>query len=415
MNLLTAPDTIRLVSLLLLLALTLHTGLGIWSWLRRQALERRNAALQLEHWNARVAAGKAMRPTVAVGWGGWEGWRKFEVSRIDEESPSTRSFFLRAHDRQPLPGFLPGQHLTFQLRIPGRPRPVVRCYSLSSGPDAQYYRFSVKRVRFNDADGNPQDGVSSGFLHDQIQRGAILDIKAPTGDFHLDPSAERPMVLLAGGIGVTPFVSMLEDIAARGDRREVWLFYSVRNSQDEPFGKRLRELDHELDNLQLRILHSRPLREEDPGQHYHHPGRLDRVYLASQLPSSNYDFFLCGPPAMMAALNQQLRDWGVPSDNLHSEAFGPAAIPPPKAETAIEVVFERSGKTLRWTGGSLLDLAEANRIQIDSGCRGGSCGSCLTAIKSGSVEYTQPHGMTPEQGSCLACVCVPRERLVVDA
>ena len=120
-----------------------------------------------------------------------------------------------------------------------------------------------------------------------------------------------------------------------------------------------------------------------------------------------------------------LRDWGVPGESIHTEAFGPGSLAksatPPAAmgeqPPAIYVRFDRSGQTFPWDGqhGSLLDLADHHGISIDSGCRAGSCGSCLTAVKSGAVQYSNSADHACEEGSCLPCVCVPTGSLVLDA
>ena len=133
---------------------------------------------------------------------------------------------------------------------------------------------------------------------------------------------------------------------------------------------------------------------------------------------------------MMQAVTSDLREWGVPDGDVKFEAFGPATIkrksPPKPAQDAaaaaaagdgIEVVFERSGKTLHWKPdyGSLLEFAEANDISIDSGCRAGNCGTCVTAVKEGEVSYLSEPGAQPDEGSCLTCIAVPSGRLILDS
>jgi hypothetical protein len=148
------------------------------------------------------------------------------------------------------------------------------------------------------------------------------------------------------------------------------------------------------------------------------------------LPSANYTFYICGPPVMMQKITEGLEEWGVPDSAVNYEAFGPATVKKKaQAETAeasagtdqaaqaIEIEFQRTGKTVSWRpdDGAILDVAEANGVMIDSGCRAGNCGTCLTAVKSGKVDYLSEPGEPPEKGSCLTCIGVPRERLVLDA
>jgi ferredoxin len=146
------------------------------------------------------------------------------------------------------------------------------------------------------------------------------------------------------------------------------------------------------------------------------------------LPSNNYDYYMCGPGPMMSSIVEDLEKWGVPTANIHYEAFGPASVkkvaapaveanPAAAAAAACEVTFAKASKTLGWTpaSGSLLELAEANGIRIDSGCRAGNCGTCTTAIKSGKIKYPKDTGVQPEAGSCLVCIGMPDGPLVLDA
>ena len=116
-----------------------------------------------------------------------------------------------------------------------------------------------------------------------------------------------------------------------------------------------------------------------------------------------------------------LKDWGVPTEDIHFEAFGPASIKktaaPSLQSDGIKVTFQKSNKTLNWTSeaGSLLEFAETNGVVIDAGCRAGNCGTCLTAVRSGEIDYLNEPGERPEPGSCLVCVGVPKSELVLDA
>ena len=156
-------------------------------------------------------------------------------------------------------------------------------------------------------------------------------------------------------------------------------------------------------------------------------GRVSVAKIREQLPSNNYTFYTCGPPAMMKSITDDLNEWKVPKADIRYESFGPASVPKPvtggaasdatTAATSIDVVFSRSGKTLQWApeAGSLLDLAEANGITMDSGCRAGNCGTCIVAVKEGVTEYLNEPGEAPEDGSCLACISIPTSTLTLDA
>ena len=361
----------------------------------------------------------------------WTGLRKFYIADKVEEAKDICSFYLRPHDHKPLPPFEPGQYLTFQLRIPDQPRPVVRCYSLSDAPTRlDRYRVTIKRLPPPPNEPEAPPGLSSSYFHNSLQAGDIVDVRAPHGHFYLDRTKDTPVVLIAGGVGLTPMLSMLNTICETGLRRETWFFYGVRNGAEHAMREHLAELDRAYDNVHIVVCYSEPREEDAEGRDYDHEGHVSVDLMQRLLPSANYEFYICGPPPMMQIITSGLEEWGVPEEAVHFEAFGPATVkrkshpePAREAEDAaaagegFEVVFKRAGKTLHWKPehGSLLELAEANDVQIDFGCRAGNCGTCVTAIKEGDVAYLNEPGVPPDEGSCLTCVAVPKERLVLDA
>jgi ferredoxin-NADP reductase len=355
--------------------------------------------------------------------GSWNGTRKFKIDRVVSECADVASFYLVPHDGKPLPAFRPGQFLTFELEIPGLRSRVVRCYSLSDRPRPDYYRVTIKRVPAppNTPDGKP--GLVSNFFHSSLKAGDIVDVKAPGGGFFLDTSHLTPVVLLAGGVGITPMVSMANEIMTLTPQRETWFFFCVRNSQEHIMKEHLEKLALEQSRLKLHICYSKPNPTDVKAKDYHHEGRLDVALLKEQLPSNNFDFFMCGPGAMMSDLNEGLKAWGVAEENIHMEAFGPASVkraPAPAAAPAgpqIKVVFTRSNKEVAWSGqaDSLLDLSLAEGVSMSYGCRAGNCGTCKTAVKSGKVKYRKRPGCEVEAGSCLTCIAVPEGDLSLDA
>ena len=359
----------------------------------------------------------------------WNGFRKFEVMRKTPEGGGICSFYLSPHDKKPLPPFVPGQYLTFQLDIPGQRKAVIRCYSLSDSPNhPDYYRVSIKAVPPPRDKPDVPPGLSSNFFHDQIGEGDILDVKAAGGHFYLDMTKHAPVVLIGGGIGLTPVLSMLNAICESGSKRETWFFYGVRSSKDHVMKEHLEALAREHENVHLQVCYSNPLDEDMEGDDYQHAERVSVELFKRVLPSSNYEYYLCGPPPLMNTIVPDLEAWGVPKKNIHFEAFGPATVKkaaPAKtaedkaAEAAapIEVTFAKSGKTCTWDGSSdsLLDFAEDNGVTIDYGCRAGNCGTCITAIRDGGVDYVVEPGAAPEAGSCLTCISVPKGKLTLDA
>jgi len=319
---------------------------------------------------------------------------------------------------------LPGQFLTFQIPVPTQPHPVIRCYSLSDSPfHPERYRVSIKRVLAPRDNPSSPPGLISNYFHDSLNENDIVDVKAPSGHFHLSMAKKFPVVLLAGGVGITPLLSMLNAITEMGSQREVWFFLGVRNKKDHVMKEHLEMVARENENVRLRVFYSAPGETDVLDEDYHVKGRVNVENLKTILPSSNFDYYICAPPPMVKDLRKDLADWGVPKKNIHFEAFGPATVKGCKAEPGkasgvkINIQFEKSGKTLVWDSKSesLLDFAELNGISIDSGCRAGNCGTCLTAIKHGKVELVGEPGSEPEAGSCLTCISIPKEDLTLDA
>jgi ferredoxin-NADP reductase len=363
----------------------------------------------------------------------WGGWRKFTVAWRVPESGDVCSFYLKPHDGKALPPFKPGQYLTFRLEIPGQTKPVIRCYSLSDCAHEDYYRVSIRRVGPHRNSAPP--GVASCFFHESLCDGEIVDVKAPSGSFYLDLESTFPIVLLAAGIGITPLLSMLNELVKEGRLdREVYLFYGVGNSTEHSFRPHLESLAQLYPKLHLHVCYSRPFDHEVLDVDFHTRGHVTVDLLKKKLPSSNFHYYLCGPPAMMEGLIKDLKDWRVPETQIHSEAFGAPTVRAISAATgnnppassvleasknagSIAVQFARTKRSEMWKpgDGTLLEFAERNQIAIVCGCRAGNCGTCTVAIKKGEVSYETEPGFEAEKGSCLTCCCVPKTELILDA
>lgn len=354
----------------------------------------------------------------------WRGLRKFHVAHrvIEDRSASVCSFHLVPEDGQPLPSFHPGQFLTFELDMPEGDK-LVRCYSLSDAPHTDHYRVSIKRVPPPTGQPNLPPGRSSNHFHDHVAIGTTLNVRAPSGHFYLEPGT-APIVLIAGGIGITPMLSMLNWSLAQQPEREVWLFYGVRNGREQVMREHLESQARRHASFHLHICHSDPLSDEVAGRDYHHAGRVGIDLLRLQLPLNQYQFYVCGPGPMMASIVAGLEDWGVADARIHFEAFGPASVKRRKpvgelvvVPSDISVTFAKSGKQLPWDSdaGSLLEFAEREGIKVDSSCRGGACGTCQTTIVAGEVIYLQAPDHDPEPGTCLLCVCAPKTCLTLEA
>jgi ferredoxin-NADP reductase len=413
------PATAGVISGAALLgAAGVRAALGVRGLWRREeqaaeTTERRRAAFanQLE---AALHLARASQPSRRS----WTGTRSFRVSAVVDECEGCRSFYLIPEDGRPLPRFEPGQYLTFHLPTADPMRPLVRCYSLSEQPREDFYRVTVKRASPSSAH-NESRGGGSAYFHREVRPGSLLRVEAPEGSFFLDPTDDLPVVLVGGGIGVTPLVSMASTLVHRRDERPAYLFTGFRNSREHPFRLRLAELAASLPSGRLDVSYSRPLAADRQGEVFHHRGHVDVARIRRVLPSSNFRFYICGPAAMMQSLVPGLQNWGVPSEHIHYEAFGPASVQRPREPAAApcDVEFARSGRSLRWTGAesSLLELAEQGGVRLDAGCRAGSCGQCRVMISAGRAVHAKPPGVQLMDGECLACIARPEADLVVEA
>ena len=247
-----------------------------------------------------------------------------------------------------------------------------------SAPTCDYYRVTIKKVPPPAGQTRTPPALVSTFFHEQVNEGDILDVKVPSGRFYLDMTGRTPVVLIGGGVGITPVLSMLNAVAQSGSRREAWFFLGVRNSGEHIQKAHLEEIAAQNPNIRLHICYSDPGPDDKDGRDYHHAERVSLKLLKQLLPSNAYDFYICGPPPMMSSLTQGLKEWGVPDDYVHFEAFGPAtvkAVAPAVAPTAVattaqtfQINFARSGKVLPWDQKmqSLLDFASGHGVTIDS-------------------------------------------------
>ncbi|MDU9025915.1 2Fe-2S iron-sulfur cluster-binding protein [Pseudomonas corrugata] len=351
-------------------------------------------------------------------------WRSMRVERIVDESRSIRSFYLQASDGVGLPRFEPGQHLPVRVLLEGQQVPSIRTYSVSSSPSDEFLRISVKR-----------DGSVSSHLHDRVQVGDQIEVRAPQGDFTVQASERRPLVLLAAGVGITPLLSMLREVVYQGKRinrmRPTWLIQSSRSVADLAFRDEVDELVARAgDKIKvLRVVSQPPI--DGSADSYDMAGRIDVELLKTLLPLNDYDYYLCGPGSFTQALYDGLRTLRIPDDRIHAETFGPstlvrdievsvpAAEQVPMADEPVKVLFATSGKEARWEPGTgtLLELAEARGLNPEFSCRGGSCGTCKTRLSSGQVHYLNTPAQRLEADEVLICCAVPAqgsETLVLD-
>ncbi|WP_312948486.1 NO-inducible flavohemoprotein [Agrobacterium sp.] len=246
--------------------------------------------------------------------GGWNGWRTLTIAEKLAESEIVTSFILRPTDGGKVIRHRPGQYLTFKLVVNGNE--VKRNYSISCGPNDEYYRISVKR----EANG---DGGSR-YLHDEAHVGTILEVTPPAGDFFLPDEPSRPVVLLSGGVGLTPMVSMLEAIAKGYPELRAHFVHGALNSATHAMDRHVRSLATEHGRVAVTTFYSEPSVKDAVGLSHDHDGFITIDWLRNNTQIMASDFYICGPKPFLRSLVNGLLKAGVSSDRIHYEIFGPA-------------------------------------------------------------------------------------------
>jgi hypothetical protein len=360
----------------------------------------------------------------------WRGYRRFILEEKVAETDDICSFLIRPVDGEALPSYEPGQHLGFQFRIPGQTKLTTRNYSLSCAPgDPQRYKITVKRIPSPPDQPSAPPGQGSSYLHDSISIGDLLEVSSPAGRFVLDRQDPRPAVFVAGGIGITPLLSMLETICTENINRKCFFIHAVRNRDEHVFRDHIEQLITNRSNLDLHVFYS----HQEEGQDFtttdpaYHEGFLDVERLVQITGGGDLQYYICGPPPMMSAIVPALEESGVSSDSILMEAFGPASTrknPSVDSTAATETPtniekwtlhFNRSNQTILWNGSnSILELAEKSGIHIDSSCRSGNCGTCEVPLLEGKIEYDEEPEVDISQGHCLTCVARPTSNIVLN-
>ncbi|MFJ8091882.1 MOSC domain-containing protein [Streptomyces griseofuscus] len=349
---------------------------------------------------------------------GWPGFRPMRVTRIVPETPTISSLYLAATDGTSLPEARPGQYLSIRL-VTDHAAPEVRSYSLSCASTAGTYRISVKR--------EPHGKVSD-YIHARLRPGDLVDIASPRGTFVLQ-KRPGPTVLVSAGIGATPVLAMLHQLAATGDPRAVWWIHTAHDRAHHAFADETRTLLARLPGAGEYIYYTGETpRPDEP--HITH-GRPTAASLRAMGIPAEADAYLCGPSAFMDDLARFLRDLGLRPQQIHTERFTalPAITPGVTATAVIRphqplgptatgplVTFTRSGISTPWSPAhaTLLDLAEACDIPTRWSCRTGVCHTCVTHLVAGDITYTTPPLELPEPGTVLVCCSKPTTEVVLD-
>ena len=363
---------------------------------------------------------------------GWNGFRRLRVTRVSKETATVTSIYLAAEDGAALPRPEPGQYLTLRVGEAGNPAPV-RSYSLSGrantaddtdtadSADTAGYRISVKAE---------SHGLVSAYLNGALHAGATIEAAAPRGDFRLVPG-DTPVLLISAGIGVTPVLAMLHQLASGPSDREVWWIHTARDGDHHAFADEAHDLIESLAHAHEHVFYTAPAAEIDRSKIRVSRGRLNPAALADLGVPPNATAYICGPDRFTLAITDALVDLGLTRDRVHSELFGalpavnpgitdisrtPPHQPPGGVGDGPQITFARSGLSPRWSSRypTLLEFAEACDVPTRWSCRTGVCHTCVTPLLSGTITYSPDPLELPAPGTILLCCAQPTGDVVVD-
>ncbi len=334
--------------------------------------------------------------------------RKLRVTEVIEETPSTRTFVLEpAGDGAPPLDYHAGQHLTVIVEANGaRHR---RCYSFSSSPlAAGRPAITVKRM---------PDGLVSRHLHDRVRADDTLVVDAPTGNFTVetDPSSTREIVLVAGGVGITPLISIAETVLRAEPGSRVVLLCGNRSEDEIIFAQRIARLAAEF-APRLVVRHALDAAPEGwTGLR----GALDGTLVLQALEGRPADaYYVCGPEPMMQSVCAALAAAGVASDRIHTERFAYASAATTRVpDHAAEITFAGSGRRVTVQAGqTILQAGLDAGLALPSSCTMGGCGACKLQKTAGTVVMSEPNCLTDnerEAGYILACCAYADTNVVI--
>jgi anaerobic selenocysteine-containing dehydrogenase/ferredoxin-NADP reductase len=346
----------------------------------------------------------------------WKGYRQFQVSETTTEADGVRGVTFEPQDERELPDYLPGQHIEIKAAIDGV---VARAYSLTGAARAikrKQYSIAVRREEGRDPNGKTIEGTMSSYISRQLKVGDLMELTVPSGKYVLPEASQQPIVLMAGGIGITPFISLLESLPD-GCPMEISLFYSNRNSQTHAFRSRMAFHTARLPGLTVSNHYTSPLASDILGRDFDSGDRITATVVSEDLIARRVRVYMCGPSGMMKAFAEGLVARGVPHFDIFRELFTAPIGPLADDGKTYTVTFSRSHRTpIVWTStkGPILNFAEGEGLSLPSGCRVGQCESCAVHIVSGCVRYLN-EVESDDPSACLTCSAVPASNLILDA
>jgi ferredoxin-NADP reductase len=276
-----------------------------------------------------------------------------------------------------------------------------------------------------------REGLVSSYVHTKLHVGACLQAAQPRGEFVLIPGTE-PVLLISAGVGITPMMAMLHELAAEHSEREVWWLHSARNAEQQAFAQEAHRLLVGLASAHEHVFHTAPDAEADPSSLPVTHGHLTPETLAGLHLPPTASAYICGPERFMTDMTKALTDIGLELGAVHTELFGalapinpgltsttqtPPHPPEGKPGTGPLVTFARSGLTTPWntaTAPSLLEFAEACDVPTRWSCRTGVCHTCVSPLLTGEVAYRPEPLDLPACGRVLVCCARPTSDIVLD-
>ncbi len=354
----------------------------------------------------------ANMPSVASG--KWSG--ELKVIAIFQETPDVRTFRLADPGGASLPfNYKPGQFLTFSLQP--EDKLVKRSYTIASSPSQRdYIEVTIKRE---------EQGLVSRYMHDQVTPGDLLQLTAPAGKFHFDGTQADNIVLLSGGVGVTPMMSATRYLTAHCWPGNIYFLFCARTSNDFIFRQELELLQQRHPNLHVLASMTRAEGTSWMGPREQFTAEMIKGFVPD---ITQHRAHICGPPAMMDAVKDMLLSLGVSATQIKTEAFGTAkrapaskspVIPVSPDQVVPKVTFSTSKKTADLPPDkTILEAADDSGVEIENSCRSGTCGSCKVKLLSGQVSMEVDDALEPdeiEDGYILACQAIATEDVVVEA
>jgi anaerobic selenocysteine-containing dehydrogenase/ferredoxin-NADP reductase len=356
-----------------------------------------------------VACNVIRDEAASKGW--WEGNRAFRVTSRRRESVDVLAITLAPADGGSLPSFMPGQH----VQITDPQTQMTRSYSLTGSCEAAA-EFEIAVRRLGRGDDGARPGRMSSRMH-ELEPGHLVLLRPPDGVFTPPLRGDRPVILVSAGVGITPFISYLAELARTAPEQRppsIDLVYVCRNSKEQPFGGFLRTIKETIPELRTTQVFTRPLAHDRHGHDYHHAGRQDIRGLGLPTGERRPLAYLCGPENFVADMRDSLLGHGLHGFDIFSEVFSSQVTIPPNLVPR-HIQLARSGLSFQWSAqaGSLLDAAEAAGIPLPSGCRSGQCESCSLRVVAGAVAHVAPYDGASD--GCLTCCAVPLSDLVLEA